>query len=173
MLSYLYCGGGGLKNTAVSVKIKVLILAVLIVLLGFVRDYFFMNINWIYMNLTNGRPNQALDEFHFLLNWTPAEINQLKWVLTFLFTAAFFILTYLVIRIQFESKTYNKITLIVYLLIVSAALGLYFLSFVFGLSDNLYGVIRTLMGIAQSFMPLMILYILFKFLPALSAPKSE
>jgi hypothetical protein len=157
----------------VSVKIKVLILAVLIVLLGFVRDYFFMNINWIYMNLTNGRPNQALDEFHFLLNWTPAEINQLKWVLTFLFTAAFFILTYLVIRIQFESKTYNKITLIVYLLIVSAALGLYFLSFVFGLSDNLYGVIRTLMGIAQSFMPLMILYILFKFLPALSAPKSE
>lgn len=158
---------------AVSVKIKVLILAILIVLLGFVRDYFFMNINWIFLTLTNGRPNQALDEFYFLLNWTPAEINNLKWVLTFVFSAAFFLLTYLVIRIQFQNKTYNKITFVVYLLIVSAALGLYFLSFVFGLSDNLYGVIRTLMGIAQSFMPLMILYILFKFLPGLSAPKSE
>jgi hypothetical protein len=158
---------------AVSVKIKVLILAILIVLLGFVRDYFFMNINWIFLTLTNGRPNQALDEFHFLLNWTPSEINNLKWVLTFVFSAAFFLMTYLVIRIQFQNKTYNKITAVVYLLIVSAALGVYSLSFVFGLSDNLYGVIRTLTGIAQSFMPLMILYILFKFLPGLSAPKSE
>jgi hypothetical protein len=158
---------------AVSVKIKVIILAIAIVFLGFARDYFFMNINWIFLTLTNARPNQALDEFHFLLNWTPAEINNLKWVLTFVFSGAFFLLTYLIIRIQFQNKTYNKITFVVYLFIVSAALGLYFLSFVFGLSDNLYGVIRTLMGIAQSFMPLMILYILFKFLPALSAPTSE
>lgn len=156
-----------------SVKIKVLLLAISIVLLGFVRDYFFMNINWIFLTLTSGRPNQALDEFHFLLNWTPRAINNLKWVLTFVFSGGFFLLTYLVIRIQFQNKTYDKITFVVYLLLVSAALGLYFLSFVFGLSDNLYGVIRTLMGIAQSFMPLMILYILFKFLPALSASTSE
>lgn len=148
-------------------------MAVSIVLLGFVRDYFFMNINWIYLNLTNGRPNQALDEFHFLLNWTPGQINTLKWLLTFIFSGSFFLLTYLIIRIQFQNKTYNKITFVVYLLIVSGALGLYFLSFVFGLSDNLYGVIRTLMGIAQSFMPLMILYILFKFLPELSESKSQ
>ncbi len=156
-----------------SVKFKVLILAISIVLLGFLRDYFFMNINWIFLTLTNGRPNQALNEFHFLLNWTPAEINNLKWLLTFIFSAAFFVLTFTIIRLQFKNQLFNKITIVVYSLILISALSLYFASFLFGMNENLYGVIRTLMGIAQSFMPLMILYILFKFLPALTTPKSE
>lgn len=155
-----------------SLKVKVISLAILIVLLGFARDYFFMNINWIFMTLTNGRPNQAVDEFHFLLNWTPSEINQLKWILTFIFTGLFFAITYLIIRIQFKNSLFNKITLVAYLLLVSVALGLYFISYAIGLSDNLYGVIRTLMGIAQSFMPLMILYILFKYLPQVSVRNS-
>lgn len=157
---------------AVSKKIKVIILALFIVFLGFWRDYFFVNVNWIFMTLTNGRPNQALDEFHFLLHWTPTEINNLKWLLTFIFTSLFLLLTYLIIHIEFRNKLYTKITLVTYILITAVALSLYILSLLTGMNDKLYGVIRTLMGIAQSFMPLMILYILFKFLPAGSAPKS-
>ncbi|MBL7899487.1 MAG: hypothetical protein JNJ99_13195 [Crocinitomicaceae bacterium] len=148
-----------------SAKIKISALVVFIISLGFIRDYFFMNINWILMTITNGRRNQALDEFHFLLNWTPAEINTLKWVLTFGFSALFMSVTYLIIRMSFQNKLFNQITVYGYLGILVFAFGLYFLSFVFGMSDNLYGIIRTIMGIAQSFMPLMILYILFKFLP--------
>lgn len=117
------------------------------------------------MTITNGRRNQALDEFHFLLNWTPDEINNLKWVLTFLFSGLFMVTTYLIIRFSFQKKLFNQITIISYLAILVFAFGLYFLSFLLGMTDNLYGVIRTVMGIAQSFMPLMILYILFKFLP--------
>ncbi|MBI3133415.1 MAG: hypothetical protein HYZ14_01960 [Bacteroidetes bacterium] len=148
-----------------SVKIKLFILVLGIVLLGFVRDYFFMNINWIFLHLTVGRPNQALDEFHFLLNWTPEEINALKWLLTFLFSGLYLLLTWLIIRICFQNPVYNRITLIAYLALTGLALLLYFISLFTGQSDDLYGVIRTLMGLAQSFMPLMILYLLFKFLP--------
>lgn len=132
-----------------------------------------MNINWVYLNLTTGRPNQALDEFHFLLNWTPAEIDTLKWVLTFVFTALFVLLTYLIIRLSFSNHTYNRITLLSYFLLVFFALLLYLISLFTGLPPEFYGVIRTLMGIAQSFMPLMILYILFKFLPELKTAKPE
>jgi hypothetical protein len=149
----------------VSAKIKISALVIFIISLGFIRDYFFMNINWILMTITNGRRNQALDEFHFLLNWTPDEINNLKWVLTFLFSGLFMITTYFIIRLSFQKKLFNQITIISYLAILVFAFGLYFLSFLLGMTDDLYGVIRTVMGIAQSFMPLMILYILFKFLP--------
>jgi len=151
----------------VSKKVKLFILVLGIVLLGFGRDYFFMNINWVYLNLTTGRPNQALDEFHFLLNWTPAKINALKWVLTFIFCAAYVLLTWLIIKISFEEKVFSRITLFAYAGLIIFALFLYGISFFTGLSPDLYGVIRTLMGLAQSFMPLMILYILFKFSPKL------
>ncbi|MBK9193300.1 MAG: hypothetical protein IPM77_18420 [Crocinitomicaceae bacterium] len=148
-----------------SSKIKLSALVVFIISLGFIRDYFFVNINWILMTITNGRRNQALDEFHFLLNWTPDEINNLKWVLTFVFSGLFMAVTYLIVRISFQNKLFNRITVYSYLGILFFAFGLYFLSFLVGMTDNLYGIIRTIMGIAQSFMPLMILYILFKFLP--------
>jgi hypothetical protein len=173
MQSYSCFGGGGQKSMAMSKRTKVIFLAILIVFLGFWRDYFFVNVNWIFMTITNGRPNQALDEFHFLLNWTPSEINNLKWLLTFIFTALFLLVTYLIVHIEFRNKLYTKITLVTYILITAVALGLYLLSHLTGMNDKLYGVIRTLMGIVQSFMPLMILYILFKFFPVLSPPKSE
>lgn len=154
-------------------RIKVLSLAVAIVLLGFLRDYFFYNINWVYLTLTNGRPNQALPEFHFLLEWTPSEINLLKWVLTFFFSLFFLGLTYVIIRLEFKNKIYSRITLYSYAILLISALLLYLFSFLIGLSPNLYGVIRTLMGLVQSFMPLMILYILFKFLPDRSASSTD
>ena len=155
-----------------SGKIKLLLLVLGIVLLGFGRDYLFMNINWIYLTLTTGRRNQALDEFHFLLQWTPAAINQLKWVLTFLFSGLYLALTWLIIRQCFHNRLYNQISLLSYLALTGLAFGLYLISFLTGLSPNLYGVIRTLMGLVQSFMPLMILYLLFKFLPKQSDQES-
>jgi len=148
-----------------SKKSKLVVLTICVILLGFLRDYFFENINWIYLNLTVGRPNQALDEFHFLLNWTPKEINILKWFLTFLFTGLFFAFTFAIIHVAFKNRIYNRITLFTFIGLMGISALLYIPGFFVEMSDSLYGVIRTLMGFAQSFMPLMILYVLFKFLP--------
>lgn len=148
-----------------SKKTKLLILVFLIISLGFLRDYFFMNINWIYLNLTVGRPNQALNEFHFLLNWSVASIEILKWCLTVGFTLLFFGLTYIIIRISFNNKLFNQITIGTFAALFSVAGVFYFIGYFSQSLGTLYGIVRTLMGLAQSFMPLMILYVLFKFLP--------
>lgn len=141
-------------------------LAILVVLLGFVRDYLFGNINWIYLTLTEGRANQALDEFQFLISWSPRDINLLKWGLTFLFTALNLFGTWLIVKLAFNNRLFNRITIVTFLSITCFALLLYTISVFIQPAPNLYGVIRTLMGIVQSFVPLMILFPLFKFLPS-------
>lgn len=148
-----------------SAKIKAIILTVVIVLLGFLRGYLFGNINWIYKTLTINRPNGARDEFHFLLEWTPDQILILKWALTFIFFGLFFFLTWLIIKIYFKNKEFNKIVLYSFIGIFAISALLYPIFILAGRSSEVYAVIRTLMGIGQSFMPLMFLWILFKFLP--------
>jgi len=148
-----------------SKRTKLIILTFFIILLGFLRDYLFDNINWIYMTLKNGRANQALDEFHFMLNWTLKEINILKWILTFVFTGLFAFMTWWIIKAAFKNKLFNQLAIASFVGLMTISALLFFAGFIFGQSENLYGVIRTLMGFAQSFMPLMVLYVLFKFLP--------
>jgi hypothetical protein len=156
-----------------SKRTKLVILSILIVSLGFLRDYLFININWIYMHLVAGRPNQAMHEFHFLLDWTPGEINALKWLLTILFTLLFLGLTYLVVQLAFAKREFNRITIYTYAGLIVLSAALYGLDYLVGPSDEIYGVIRTFMGWAQSFLPLMVLYILFKFLPGLNSGQSS
>jgi len=146
-------------------RIKAISLTVGIILLGFLREYLFANINWIYLTLTNGRMNSAREEFHFLLNWSPTEINILKFSLTALFCFLFFAFTYLIIKYFFNQKEYNNTVIITYISLLSIAVLLLGFGKATDLYSSLYGAIRTIMGIAQSFMPLMILALVFNFLP--------
>lgn len=146
-------------------KIKVSIQIGLIILLGFLRDYLFYNTNWVYLHLTNGRPNQARKEFDFLLEWSTKEILILKWCLTFLFFSLFAIFTTWIVRSIFEKKEYSKISLFVFLTLLIVSGLLYVIYVCVGSPMSIYAVIRTLMGLGQSFMPLMFLVIIFKFFP--------
>ena len=148
-----------------SKKIKTILLTIGIILIGFLREYLFAHINWIYLNLTNGRMNSARKEFHFLLDWAPNEILILKWGLTFLFALFFFLLTYAIINVYFKNKTYNRIVILTYLGLIGISALLFSIGQVFNVYGNLYGAIRTIMGMVQSFIPLMILAVLFNFLP--------
>lgn len=148
-----------------SKKTRVLILTFGIVLLGFLREYLFVNINWIYLTLTNGRMNAARPEFQFLIDWSPAEINALKWILTLLFSFLFFGITFFIIKLHFQSKTYNQITALMFAGMLIIALLLFAIGKLTGQYETLYGPIHTIMSMVQSFMPLMILFLLFSFLP--------
>ncbi|MDA7803436.1 hypothetical protein N8987_02515 [Crocinitomix sp.] len=146
-------------------KLKITLLTLFILLLGFLRGYLFYNINWIYLTLVNGRMNGARKEFYFLLNWSPTQINSLKLGLTAFFVFTFFLLTYLIIKSSFKNNTFNKITMGCFVALITFS-GLFFIiGKGFGIYTELYGIIRTLMGLAQSFMPLMILVLLFRFFP--------
>lgn len=146
-------------------KVLVISLSLLVVLLGFLRDYLFVNINWIYLTLLNGRKNQARNEFHFLLDWQIDSIVNLKWFLTVLFYFLFLSITSLVIHIAFRKKVYNLITIFTFILILGMAGILYGIAQLSDSMDKFYGIIITLTHLAQSFFPLMLLGILFKFLP--------
>ncbi len=148
-----------------SRKIKLYIAIPGIILLGFIRDYFFININWIYLTLTGERRNQARPEFNSLLEWLPGEILSLKWILTILFYLLFLGMTLLIIHIGFKKRAYNITTLLMFagLFIVSGILFVF--GWLTGFGQELYGAIHTIMMLAQSFIPLMILSIIFKFLP--------
>ena len=148
-----------------SKKTSAILLSIGAVLLGFLREYLFSNINWVYLTLTNGRMNGARDEFMFLVEWSPSEILTLKWVLTLIFSILFFLVTYVVIKIYFQDKSFNQTVIFLFaaLFIIS---GLLFVTGkITGTSGILYGPVRTVMGMEQSFIPLMILFVLFKFLP--------
>jgi len=144
-------------------KIKALLLTISIVLFGFFREYLFVNINWIYLTLVNGRMNGARTEFYFLLNWSPTQILTLKWILTFIFTILFYGLTRWIISVYFNDKKFTKTVLYVYLALVAMAASLLLFGKATGLYNTLYGGIHNLMSLAQSFMPLMMLFVLFSF----------
>lgn len=148
-----------------SKKLKTWLLLITIILAGFAREYLFANINWIYKTLTEDRMNQARKEFYFLLEWSPKQIELLKWFLTVLFFAVFALISVAIVKLVFNNKLYNKITLLAFFAILASSGFLLIIGYIFGISDSIYNITRTLMGIGQSFMPLMILFVTFKFLP--------
>jgi len=137
----------------------------IILLLGFLREYLFANINWIFLTLTNGRKNAARNEFQFLMDWEISKIIVLKWILTFLFSFLFFLITYFIVKIYFQKKEFNHTVIYTFVGLFIISSILFTIGEIFGVYEILYSIIRTIMGMVQSFMPLMILFVLFKFLP--------
>ena len=81
-------------------------------------------------------------------------------------TFYFFGLTYVLIKsLHPKNRVFHKITLAVYALIVLVSGVVFVIGSLTGYSAELYPTVRTLMGVAQSFIPMMALYLLFKFMP--------
>ena len=149
-----------------SDKAKLCILLPGIIALGFLRDYLFINVNWVTLTMTTGRRLQARHEFYFLLDWPQNQLIILKWLLTFIFFFLFLAVTRWIIQVLYKNRFYNQITIIVFLGIMGISGVLYIIGLLSPtLYDNFYGTIINLMHLTQSFIPLLILIIVFKFLP--------
>lgn len=149
-------------------KQLVIFLLIIIVLSGFGREYIMVNINLVIKHLSLGAPNYSQSFFYPLLDWQLVDLDKLKWLLTILFTFYFFGLTYFLIKAIFPAnKKYHKITVLFYLIIVLLSGFVFVAGYISGYTNEVYRTVRTLMGIVQSFIPLMILYLLFKFIPKL------
>lgn len=146
-------------------KILITLLIIITVLSGFGREYIMKNINWVIKYLTQGGANYAQSEFHFLTNWSNSELNILKWCLTIFFTLYFFLLTYISIKKIFPSdRRYQILTIGFYIVVLVLSGSVYLAGWLFGVLNDVYHVTRTLMGVAQSFIPLMVFYLLFRFM---------
>jgi len=148
-------------------KTSIFFLLLLLIFSGFGRDYIMVNINWVIKHLTLGAPNYAQEFFNPLLKWKTSNLLVLKWGLTIVFSTYFFFITYNLIRLIFNKSVYLSYTKYAYVLMVGVSATLYVLSYFIGVLDYLYPAIRTIMGVVQSFIPFMVLFLMFKFIPKL------
>lgn len=149
-----------------SKKIKIGIIVAVIILSGFGRDYIMVNINWIIKHLTLGAPNYAQTFFNPLLNWKVSDLMLLKWVLTLVFTLYFFSLTYFSIKLIFKTSSIGvQYVKGFYLLLIFISFVLYGVGYMFNVQQAIYPTVRTLMGVLQSFIPLMLIYLFIRFFP--------
>ena len=147
-------------------KKKVFFLVVLIILSGFGREFIMKNINWVVKYLTQGGGYWAQEMFDPLIGWSLDELSSLKWVLTICFSLYFYGLTLTVVRLRFPKNKYlSRITTVTFLSLVLISFILILIGWLANSLDVLYPIARNLMGVVQSFLPLMILFLTFKFLP--------
>ena len=145
---------------------RVVFLVVLIIVSGFGREFIMKNINWVVKYLTQGGGYWSQKMFDPLLALSLGELEVLKWVLTIGFTIYFYSLTRLTVKLIFaDNKYFLSITTMLFLSLVGISFLLTIIAWLSNSLVALYPIIRSLMGIAQSFVPLMVLYLIFKFLP--------
>lgn len=117
------------------------LLIIITILLGFIRDYVFVTIN--------EKTGQGASGSGDLFYW--------KWILTFVFTLLYLLLTCFFLHLLFREKKYVWLGVYVYTALLAVSFiaggaGLAFSSF-----EKTYPFIRTVLGIAQSPIVMMIL----------------
>lgn len=152
-------------------KIKIILLILTIVLAGFGRDFVMKNINWVIKYLTQGGTNFSQSVFNPFLNWEVSDLIRLKWGLTIGFTLLFYILTKIIIQSIF--KRGNTLVKLFYFTLIASATFIYFIGYVFGIIDTIYPTVRTIMGITQSFVPFIIIYLFLKFYSSINLTKKN
>ena len=122
-------------------KILIALLILAVISLGYLRDYIFVSIN----EITGQGPSGTGK----LFIW--------KWPLTFAFAVAYLAITVLFLRILFSEKKYIQIALLIYAFLFSVAFIVSASGYVFFSFEKVYPFVRTIMGVAQSPIVLMIL----------------
>jgi len=146
-------------------KILIISLIVLLVFSGFGREFIMKNINWVIKYLMQGGGYWAQSMFNPLLEWHVDELTNLKWGLTLLFSVYFYVITFVLIKLIFNNKYYSKLTNLTYLTIFIISFLVYSYGYLINNIPLIYDTVRNLMGLLQSFIPFMILYLAFKFMP--------
>jgi len=122
-------------------KIFVIALLIAAILLGFLREYIFVSINHVIESGGNANGNLSI----------------LKWVLTFLFTLLYFALTCGFLFMLFREKKHIRLAVFVYAVLVGVSFIAAVTGFLIASFDSVYPFIRTVMGIAQSPIVMMVL----------------
>jgi hypothetical protein len=148
----------------VSKKHMLLLLIVCaLLLLGYYRDFVFKTINSVIQAKDYNAGFTSPPALQFLDQCSYGVLMKLKWVLTLLFTLVYLGMALLAVKIIFDKKKYNHITIGVYVVVTLISGLLMLTGYVFeGLSGRMYELSRYLMDTAQSPIILMILIPAFK-----------
>ncbi len=151
------------QNNRLKNSLTLIVLALIAVLLGYLRDSIFKTINALLRAWDLSQDFYLPNYLTFLENFEYNTLVNLKWALTLFFSILYLFLSIFAIKWLFNNKKQVNITIFTYLAII-------FLSGLFisiGLlwhasSDKMYEFARYLMGMAQSPIILMLLIPAFK-----------
>lgn len=133
-------------------------LALIAILLGYLRDSVFKNINALLRAWDLDQDYVLPNYLTFLENYEYDSISNFKWILTIFFSFLYLFLSVFVIKLLFNTKKYRNITILTYFGVI--AFSAFFILIGIIWKDNaekMYEFARYLMGMAQSPIILMIL----------------
>lgn len=135
-----------------------ILLVILIIILGYFRDYFFKSINYYIKQAYYNLDREYNPELYaFLKSYTASQLKTLKWFLTFFFMGLNYFMSYAILKLVFRE---NKVTIqllsygYIFLFLLSALL--YIGGNFLGFADVGYTLSRRFMGVLQSPVPLMV-----------------
>lgn len=146
------------------IRIKLFFFLVLFVLLGLFREYVFVNINnVIYFKYYKNTTMPIPFGFGWLTQFSYSVLYYMKYPLTVLFVTTYFFLNLYFLRQMGVHSFYRRILILAYTLIVviSSALMLYAYYVNQKLNEEEYFISRGLMGLAQSPLISLVLFVLY------------
>lgn len=135
----------------------------IIFFVGYIRETIFLVINAVLFKSPFPYNTSYVTPPSFLYNISPEKLVYLKWVLTIGFSSIFFALSILLINFYFKNKGNNKLTIWVYVFLVGASFLLSAIGIVFKNFIETYTFNRFIIGLAQSPLVPLVLFVMFYF----------
>ncbi len=140
-------------------KIQILIFVVLAVLVGFIRETFFVRIGWNEFRLTdNTFAPESFPLLGFLDSLNAKQLLYSRYLGTFFFTVIFWLLTILMVKWFFPDKSNYRIAHLVFFCVFVLSAILHLISMPLGLHLSVFPIARWMMHCLET--PLILLLLL-------------
>ena len=144
-------------------RILLAMLILFLIILGFIENFLFVNINEHLYHLYFGTENSRMsDRLVLLRSWSYDDLMWLKWGMTILSTVLYFIATVAVLNLIFNYRKYVLYTLYLYVAVIALSFIFYMGGSLIGFPNEGYMLSRFAMGFVTSPIPLMALIPAFK-----------
>lgn len=130
-------------------------------IIGYLREVFFLVVNSVLRKYPFPYNSAYITPPKFLYSLSNNTLVLLKWVFTFGFFLLFAFVTYLFINFYFRNKTFNKITLKIYILLLVVSFLVSLFGMIFNTFDEAYSLSRLIIGLAQYPLIPLVLFVLF------------
>lgn len=146
-----------LKNTLAAVFL------IIIFFIGYLRETIFLVLNSVLNKYPFPYNNSYVSPPDFLYSFSSQTLITVKWVLTFGFSIVFFMGSSILIHFYFKNRSFNKITIWTYLFLVGVSFVIAVFGILLGNFDETYALSRFVIGLVQSPLIPLVLFVLFYF----------
>ncbi len=131
--------------------------------MGYFREATFLVINSVIHNNPFPYNSVYLKPPDFLYALSTQQLLNLKWFLTLAFSLLFMGITLGLVQFYFNSKKFNYLTVLVYCLLIGISAIITFIGLMLGNFETVYSISRFVVGLAQSPLTSLVLFVLFYF----------